>query len=43
VLLELTMNQPMSQFEVIGDCLTIIDTSRWDFWIGFRRIVRRFQ
>lgn len=34
-------NQPMSQFEVIAGDLTVIDTSRYDFWYGFRRVIRR--
>jgi hypothetical protein len=35
-------NPPMSQFEVIAGCLTVMDTSRYDFVFGFRRVIRRF-
>lgn len=36
----------MKQFEVItingGErYLTEIDTTRWNFWIGFRRVIKR--
>ena len=36
----------MKQFEVItingGErYLTLVDTARWDFWIGFRRVIER--
>lgn len=37
------MNQPMSQFEYIGGYLTVIDTSRWNFAWGFRRVIRRID
>lgn len=33
--------QPMSQFELIDGHLTVIDTSRYDFWWGFRRVLRK--
>ena len=36
-------NQPMSQFEVIGGHLTVVDTSRWDFAYGFRRVLRNLK
>lgn len=36
----------MNQFEVLvingGEhYLTVVDTSRWDFYIGFRRIIKK--
>jgi len=36
----------MLQFEVItingGErYLTLMDTSRWDYWLGFRRVIER--
>ncbi len=34
---------PMSQFEVINDYLTIINTSRWDYFYGFRRIIKNLK
>jgi len=37
-----TFNQPMSQFEVIAGFLTVMDTTRYDFVFGFRRVVRSF-
>lgn len=33
----------MSQFEYIGGYLTIIDTSRWNFAWGFRRVIGRID
>ena len=37
----------MRQFEVLvfrgGKYLTIMDTSRYDFWIGFRRIIKELS
>lgn len=36
-------NQPMSQFEVIGDHLTVIDTSRYNSVWGFRCVIRRLK
>jgi hypothetical protein len=38
----------MNQFELLtingGErYLTIVDTSRWDFYIGFRRIITRLE
>lgn len=39
----MTHNQPMSQFEVFRyngrTVLTVVDMTRYDFWIGFRRVV----
>ena len=34
------MIQPMSQFERISRYLTVIDTSRWDYFWGFRRVIK---
>jgi hypothetical protein len=36
---------PMAQFEVLTmnggvRYLAIVDTSRWDFYIGFRRVIK---
>ena len=33
----------MKQFEVIADYLCVIDTTRYDFWFGFRRPIRRLK
>ena len=34
---------PMSQFEYVGGYLTVIDTSRWNFAWGFRRVIARID
>lgn len=31
----------MLQFRVIGDCLCVVDTSRYDAFYGFARVLRR--
>jgi hypothetical protein len=31
----------MAQFEVIDGYLTVIDTTRWDFVWGFRRVLTK--
>ncbi len=40
-------NQPMQQFDVFHGMgfivITIVDTSRWDFWYGFRRVVKQIK
>lgn len=38
----------MRQFEVLAinggeRYLTEVDTTQWDFWIGFRRVLRRLS
>ena len=33
----------MYQFEVIAGHLTIVDTSRWDFVFGFRKIIKKLE
>lgn len=30
----------MNHFEVINGLLTVVDTSRWDYFYGFRRVLR---
>ena len=33
----------MYQFEVIAGHLTIVDTSRWNFVFGFRKIIKQLE
>ena len=35
-----TLNLPMKQFEVIAGALCVIDTSKYDAFYGFRRVVK---
>ena len=33
----------MSQFEVVNGYLCITDISRWDYFYGFRHVIRRLK
>lgn len=37
------MNTPMSQFQVILGFLTIVDNSKWDYFLGFRRVIKEIE
>ena len=31
----------MAQFEVVAGCLTVVETTRYDLFYGFRRVLKR--
>lgn len=33
----------MCQFEVVAGHLTVVDTTRWDFCFGFRRVLKELS
>ena len=33
----------MNQFDVVDGWLCITDISRYDFWLGFRRLIKEMQ
>lgn len=33
----------MNQFDVINGYLCVLDTTRWDYFYGFRRVIRKLK
>ena len=33
----------MNQFDVINGYLCVLDTTRWDYFYGFRRVIRTLK